>query len=147
MIVGALSNWAGLMIADITWNCNLVSFFEGLYKSNPCRLKFLFFCWGGICRNRTDWDGLGIGSPAVRPTELVLHCLGFEGSEDFAWAAQLKMWMLASTLLLMLTEASSLLMVVIAVVVMMAASVSMTLWKLREPRSWKCGFDIAAEAM
>jgi len=36
---------------------------------------------------------------------------------------------------------------VIAVVVLMAALVSMTLLKLREPRSWKCEFNKAAEAM
>jgi len=81
MIVGALSNWAGLMIADITWNCNLVSFFEGLYKSNPCRLKFLFFCWGGICRNRSgrprDWQSSGLTNWASFTLSRIWRIRGF----------------------------------------------------------------------
>ena len=58
------------MIAVIT--CYLVLLLEGLCSSDPCRCEFSGFL--SLCRNRTD--DLGIKSPALWPTELVLRCLG-----------------------------------------------------------------------
>jgi len=61
-----------LMIDFITWNSNSVPLFEGLSTSNPCGFVFSFlsFCW-----NRSD--DLGTDSPALCPTGLVLHRLGW----------------------------------------------------------------------
>ena len=68
--VGGDFDW--LMIAFITCNSSLVPLLEGLCSSNPCRFDFSFFI--SFCRNRTD--DLGINSPALWSTELVLHRLG-----------------------------------------------------------------------
>ena len=57
------------MIAFITCNSNLVPLLEGLCSSNPWRFEFSIF--GSFCRNRTE--DLRINSPALWPTELVLH--------------------------------------------------------------------------
>ena len=65
-----LPSW--LVVAFLTWNSNLVPLLEGLCTSNPCRFEFSGFM--SFCRNRTD--NLGIDSPALWPTELVLHRLG-----------------------------------------------------------------------
>ena len=58
-----------LMIAFITCKCNLVPLLEGLCSSNLFRSDFSVF-WV-FCRKRTD--DLGIDSPALWPTELVLQ--------------------------------------------------------------------------
>ena len=60
------------MIAFITCKSSLVPLLEGLCTSNPCRFEFSVFL--SFCRNRTD--DLRIDSPALRPTELVLHRFG-----------------------------------------------------------------------
>ena len=62
----------GLMVAFITCNSSLVPLLEGLCSSNPCRFEVSDFL--SFCRNRTD--DLGINSPTLWPTELVLHRLG-----------------------------------------------------------------------
>ena len=62
-----------LMIAFITCKSNLVLLLEGLCSSNPCRFKFSVFL--SFCRNWTD--DLEINSPALWPTELVLHRLWY----------------------------------------------------------------------
>ena len=69
--MGSRLNADWLMIALITWNSNLVPLFEGLCSSNPCRFVSSVFL--GFCQNRND--DLGIHSPALWPTELVLHHL------------------------------------------------------------------------
>ena len=61
-----------LMIAFITCKSSLVPFLEGLCTSNPCRFEFSVFL--SFCRNRTD--DLRINSPALWPSELVLHRFG-----------------------------------------------------------------------
>ena len=61
-----------ILITFITYNSSLVPLLEGLCRSNPCRFGFSVL---SFCRNRTNH--LGINSPALWPTELVLHCLGW----------------------------------------------------------------------
>jgi len=61
-----------LTIAVITCNSNLEPLLEGLCSLNSCRFEFLvfwIFCWNRI-------DDLGINSPALWPSEIVLHRLG-----------------------------------------------------------------------
>ena len=69
-----------LMIAFITCKSSLVPLLEGLCTSNPCRFEFSVFL--SFCRNRTD--DLRINSPALWPTELVLHRFGCKKSYDFS---------------------------------------------------------------
>ena len=77
----ALSNW-WLKAQSRRLFCRAASVLDCFYylrsstlawaTSNPCRCEFSGF--GSFCRNRTD--DLGIDSPALWPTELVLHRLG-----------------------------------------------------------------------
>jgi len=62
-----------LMIAFITWSHRLLPLFEGLCSSKPCRFEVPTF-FGRLCWNRTD--DLWIDSPALWPSEPVLHRLG-----------------------------------------------------------------------
>ena len=58
-----------LFFAFIAWNSNLEPFLEIPCSSNTCRFEFFGFLTFG--RNWTD--DLGIHSPALWPTELLLH--------------------------------------------------------------------------
>ena len=64
------SRFYWLMFAFITRKNNLVPLLEGLCSSNRFELSVFWV----FCRNRTD--DLRINSPALWPTELVLHLLG-----------------------------------------------------------------------
>jgi len=66
------------MIAFITGNSNVVPLLEGLCSCNPCRFEFsLFWVLAGID------DDLEINSPALWPTELVWHRLGYWNESFF----------------------------------------------------------------
>jgi len=61
-----------LILAFTTWYCSLVPLFEGL--CNPNQSEFDSSVFWVLARNQTD--DLVINSPALWPTELVLHRLG-----------------------------------------------------------------------
>ena len=70
--LAAKHDWLIVAYIYITWISNLVPLLEGLCSLNPVDLisRCLIFCW-----NRTH--DLGIDSPALWPTKLVLHRLGY----------------------------------------------------------------------
>ena len=66
----SICSWLLLLFETV----KLVPLLEGLCTSNPCRFEFSGFL--SFCRNRTDNPGLRTDSPALWPTELILHRLG-----------------------------------------------------------------------
>ena len=70
-----------LMIAFITCKSSWVPLLEARCTSNPYRFEFSVFL--SFCRNRTD--DLRISSPALWPTELVLHRFGLIKMHGVEW--------------------------------------------------------------